>query len=250
VRYNYASQSKRLPTLWRQMKHTILSWLLTIVTVVVIVACNSGSSQHEQAADGLFLDYQATGDEALGEITVRLQFKLAGPDGKAVTLDTPATVSFDGRPLEEGKSKMNGAYYEAVFPVDAQDQLHVIDYRSPSGESYKDSFYFPFFRLAPGLPETISRANELEVNLSGLDSITIMHALLTDTSFYGRGIDRLDSVAGGKMSFSPSDLSNLRNGPVHLEFFRESERMLERNGFVHGRLYLSYNVSREVQLKD
>lgn len=224
-------------------------WAWLLLAAFILVSCNNGSPQQPDVQnDWLFLDYQVTGEDGVPEGVVRVQFHLAGPEGQALLLDTPAAVLFDGHPMAEGKSKMNGGYYEAAFLLDEADNVHFITYRDPSGNLYNDTFSFPHFRLAEELPATVDRAKGLQVDFSGLDSITVIHTLLTDTSFYGRGIDRLDSVVGGKLYFSEIELLALENGPIHLEFFREEEHYLQRNGRLHGRLYMAYNVSREFQL--
>jgi len=223
--------------------------IVVLLMAGIISSCNNGSPQGEEVQnDWLFLDYQVTGEDGVPEGVVRVQFHLAGPEGQALLLDTPAAVLFDGHPMAEGNSKMNGGYYEAAFLLDEADNVHFITYRDPSGHVYSDTFSFPHFRLAEELPATVDRTKGLQVGFSGLDSVTVIHSLLTDTSFYGQGIDRVDSVVGGKMHFSEIELLALKNGPIHLEFFREEEQYLQRKGRLHGRLYMAYNVSREFEL--
>jgi hypothetical protein len=225
--------------------------MLLLLAALLTVSCNSGSPQRadDTAGDFLYLDYQATGEDGVKEAIVRIQFHLAGPEGPALLLDTPATVLFDGLPMTEGKSKMNGGYYEAAFLLDETDNEHFISYRDLSGHIYNDTFHFPYFRLEKELPETINRSKGLHISFSQLDSGTAIHSMLTDTSFYGNGIDRIDSLVDEQLHFSDKQLLTLKNGPIHLEFFREEEHYLQRNGRLHGRLYLSYNVSREFELE-
>lgn len=225
--------------------------LCVLASVVLLVSCNSGAPQRERdelKTDGIFLDYQAIGDESLGQVTVRLQFRFGGPEGDAIMLDAPADVRFDGQPMDTGSSKMNGGYYEAVFPIGDEAELHRINYKDAFGRSYTDSFYFPFFFLNEEIPGKVSRSKELEIRLSGLSDGIPMHVMLTDTSFYGRGVDRIDSIANGKLVFFPQVLGTLSNGPIHIELYREDERILESHGRLRGRLYLSYNISREFEL--
>ncbi|MCG2617417.1 hypothetical protein LZZ85_24175 [Terrimonas sp. NA20] len=230
--------------------HKVCFPLILLLTAVLIASCNNGSPQRatDTAGDFLYLDYQATGEDGVKEAVVRIQFHLAGPEGPALLLDTPAMVLFDGLPMTEGKSKMNGGYYEAAFLLDEENNEHFITYRDQAGHIYNDTFSFPFFRVVKELPQAISRSKGLQINFSALDSGTEIHSMLTDTSFYGRGIDRVDSVTGNQIHFTETELLALDNGPIHLEFFREEEHYLQRNGRLHGRLYLSYNVSREFEL--
>ncbi|MET0465234.1 MAG: hypothetical protein ABW007_18885 [Chitinophagaceae bacterium] len=223
---------------------------LLLLAAIFIISCNNGSPQRtaETTGDFLYLDYQATGEDGVKEAVVRIQFHLAGPDGPSLLLDSPATVLFDGHPMTEGKSKMNGSYYEAAFLLDETNNQHFISYRDMAGHIYNDTFSFPYFRLAEELPAVINRSKGLQINFASLSDSTPIHTMLTDTSFYGRGIDRVDSVTANHLQFSDIELLALKNGPIHLEFFREEEHYLQRNGRLHGRLYLSYNVSREFEL--
>lgn len=226
--------------------------LICILIALLLAGCNDGSPQQENVqyqTDGLFLDYQAIGYEDRAEVVVRAQFRLGGPEGEVMWLKPPAAVYLDDQLMDTGSTKMTGGYYEAVFDTaEAAGKLHVIHYRDASGYSSRDSFYFPFFHLVEDVPETVNRSNGLEIRLKSRDSIAMVHTLLTDTSFYGRGLERFDTIRDGLLNFSPTDLRLIRNGPIHLEFYLEKERWLQGEIQVRGRLYLSYNISREFEL--
>ena len=144
---------------------------------------------------------------------------------------------------------MGGVYYEARYLAQGFEGLHQIEYKDGVGKVYVDTFSFPFFSLrSAGLPATVSRTKGLELEIDGLKEKDELHVMLTDTSFYGRGIDRLDTLKEGKMVFTQQDLDKLKNGPVHLEFYREKELGLNQTSRQGGRLYLSYNLSREFVL--
>lgn len=229
-----------------------VDFFLAGVAMVLLASCNAAVQQEEKykAEDMLYMDYQATGEEGRDEVTVRLQFRYGGPEGKSMLLDSAASVSFDGQQLKADSSKMGGTYYEVRYLAQGFEGLHQIEYKDGAGKVYVDTFSFPFFSLKAELPATISRTKELELALNGLKENDILHVMLTDTSFYGRGIDRIDTVKGGKLLFTQQEFSQLKNGPVHLEFYREEERGLDQTGRQGGRLYLSYNLSREFVLED
>jgi len=236
----------------RRFSFSLIDFFLAGVVVVLLAACNAAVRQEEKfktAADMLYMDYQATGEEGRDEVTVRLVFRYGGPEGRGMLLDTSASASFDGQLLIADSSKMGGAYYEGRYLAEGFEGLHQIEYRDGTGKVYVDTFSFPFFSLAAALPATVSRAKGLELEINGLKG-DWLHALLTDTSFYGRGIDRMDTLTDGKLAFTPQDLGRLKNGPVHLELYREKERGLDQTGRQGGRLYLSYNLSREFVLNE
>ncbi|MGN6291542.1 MAG: hypothetical protein ACTHMV_02270 [Chitinophagaceae bacterium] len=230
----------------------LLTFFLMGIAVASLVSCNAAEQQEKfkVSADMLYMDYQVTGEEDRGEVTVRLVFRYGGPEGRGMLLDTSASVSFDGQLLKADSSKMGGAYYEARYLAQGFEGLHEIEYKDGMGKVYVDTFSFPFFFLAAALPATVSRAKGLELEINGLKEKDELHVMLTDTSFYGRGIDKLDTLKEGKMMFTPEDLARLKNGPVHLEFYREKESGLNQTGRQGGRLYLSYNLSREFILAE
>jgi hypothetical protein len=227
-------------------------FFLAAAAIVLLASCNAAVQQEEKfkAADMLYMDYQATGEEGRDEVTVRIQFRFGGPEGKGILLDAAASVNFDGQRLTADSAKMGGTYYEARYLAQGFEGVHQIEYRDGGGKVYVDTFSFPFFSLRTELPATVSRVKGLELGINGLKEKDILHAMLTDTSFYGRGIDRMDTVREGKLLFTQQDLTRLKNGPVHLEFYREEERGLNQTGRQGGRLYLSYNLSREFVLVD
>jgi hypothetical protein len=247
-----------LPTLCPQTNSMIFSMrflgiMAGLSAGLLLAGCNAGTLQREKkepVSDGLFVDCQAIGYEERGDVTVRVQFRLGGPEGNPMMLEGPAEIYFDGKPMDTGSTKMTGSYYEAVFAAAETGKEHEIHYRDTKGMSFRDTFYFPFFHLSKELPETVSRENDLEISFSGFEKQGAVHAMLSDTSFSGRGIDRIDTVQNGLLKYSPQDLQTLKNGPVHIEFYRENEWVLRNKGFLRGRVYLSYNISREFELVD
>lgn len=224
-------------------------FFLCLLMGALMAGCQ-GSAKPEVRPDTIYLDYQAIGDEELGEIVVRLQFRSGGPEGEAILLGDSSRVLVDGKQLGADSSKMNGIYYEAGFPLQEFSGLHEIIFEHASGLQRRDSFYFPFFSLREELAASVSRAKDLELPLTQVEDNEALHIMLTDTSFYGRGVDRMDSIREAKVLLTRQDFSRLNNGPVHAVFYRELERALAGPGKWEGRLYLSYNISREFILTD
>ncbi|PZR25283.1 MAG: hypothetical protein DI535_18890 [Citrobacter freundii] len=222
---------------------------------LMMAGCNAGTLQKkkkEPVSDGLFVDCQAIGYEERPDVTVRVQFRMGGPEGDAVMLEEPAMIYFDGLPMDTGSTKMTGGYYEAVFEAAAEETRvgHEIHYKDASGQSFRDTFYFPFFRLAKELPESVNRDKDLEISFTGLGKQDEIHAMLSDTSYYGRGIDRIDTIENGLLKYTAADLKTLKDGPVHIEFYKEDEWWLRRQMVARGRVYLSYSISREFELRE
>ncbi len=105
------------------------------------------------------------------------------------------------------------------------------------------------FSLQDAIHAAISR-EDLVIKLEGLAREDYVKVLLTDTSFYSRGIDRVDTVWDGQITLTKRDLANLRNGPISLEIYREEEKELSETSDGAGRLFVSYGLRRVFELKD
>ena len=158
-------------------------------------------------------------------------------------------MEFDGKLLEVDSSRMNGAWYEISKPVKDFDGRHWITYTDINKKQYKEEFDFNFFSLRKEPPKEIKRG-DLIFELDGLEPKDYVRLLLTDTSFYSRGIDRLDTVRNGRVIITRQDLDNLKNGPVSLEFYCEDEKTLKHSTREGGRLSISYGLKRVFELKN
>ena len=226
--------------------------LIGVVILLVIMACNNnGKRPADKIADprSLYFDYKIWGDEESGIITLNLQYRLGGSEGIPVKLVPPGYVTLDGYRIEPDSSKMNGVYYEVNIPVQDFAGAHEIVYTNPEGRQYSESFEFPLISLTTEVPKAIFR-RELNFELEGLDTLDFVHIIVTDTSYYGRGIDRVDTVRNSLVTINQAALRSLRNGPVYLEFYKEEEWPLKQTLAPGGRFSLSYAVKRVFELKD
>ncbi|MFC0772332.1 hypothetical protein [Terrimonas alba] len=217
-----------------------------------IAACNNdGKMPVGRVANpkSLYFDYKIWGDEESGMITLNLQYRLGGIEGMPVSLVPPANVTLDGYRMEPDSSKMNGVYYEVNIPVQDFAGPHEIVCTDIEDRKYKERFEFPVISLKTELPKIITR-KDLNFELAGLDTLDFVRTIFTDTSFYGRGIDRVDTVRDGLVTISRAALKNLRNGPVYLEFYKEEGWPLKETKSAGGRFTLTYVVKRAFELKD
>lgn len=222
------------------------------VLLVIVGACDNNGKRHVDEIvnpDSLYFDYKIWGDEESGTITVNLQYRLGGSEGRPVKLEPPGHVAMDGYPIEPDSSKMNGVYYELNIPLQDFDGPHEIIYTDVKGREFKESFEFPLISLKTELPKSLVR-DDLNFELAGLDTLDFVRIIFTDTSFYGRGIDRVDTVRNGLIKISQAALNSLRSGPVYLEFYKEEEWPLKETLARGGRFTLSYAVKRVFELRD
>jgi hypothetical protein len=215
------------------------------------VACSNNQPGLKKKIDpeAIYFDYRVWGDEEEGDVTVRLQYFTGYGEGSTVLWESPAKVEFDGEFLQADSSRMNGYYYEVRIPVENFTGKHSIVFTDFNGSKHIEEFDFSLISLKKELPAVLRR-EELVFELAGLDSGEIVKVLISDTAFYSRGIDRMDTVRNGSIIITPRDLESLKNGPVYLEIYKDEEWPLKQPGKGGGRLFLSYGLKRAFQLSD
>ncbi|MGZ8553090.1 MAG: hypothetical protein ACXWV8_06770 [Chitinophagaceae bacterium] len=170
-------------------------------------------------------------------------------EGSTILWESPAKVEFDGEFLQVDSSRRNGYYYEARIPLENFAGKHSIAFTDLSGKQYIEEFGFSLISLRKELPAVLTR-DEFVLELAGLDSGGIVKVLISDTAFYSRGIDRIDTVRNDSIIITPRDLESLKNGPVYLEIYKDEEWPLKQPGTGGGKLFLSYGLKRAFELKD
>ena len=230
-----------------------LTVFILILTAFISSCTNndtvSQKSSKDVDAENIYFRYRVWGDEESGIVTAKLQYLLDGENGSSLALDKPSKVEFDGKPVEPDSSAFEGAYYEVIAAAEDFAGRHIIIFTDENGREYKEEFDYPIITLKTKLPETVRR-NDLLLEVAGLKENDHVRLLLTDTSFYGRGIEKMDTVRGGKISISKTELESLANGPIHLELFREVEREPEESTDAGGHLSVSYGLKREFLLEN
>jgi hypothetical protein len=195
----------------------------------------------------IFLDYKFWGEEGSDLVTGMLQFRYGNAYGRTIRLDDPAQVKLDGEIIQVDSTKMTGAFYEVRMPEPAFMGRHRLSFTDFEGREYNLEFEFQPMKLLHAPGGTIGRSG-FTLQLQGLDPVDQVRVLLTDTSFYGDGINRLDTVRNGRLELRSADLAQLASGPIHLELFREGETRIADAPPGGGRLSISYRLSREYQL--
>ncbi|MGZ5220882.1 MAG: hypothetical protein ACXWC7_12415 [Chitinophagaceae bacterium] len=217
----------------------------------LVVACSNNESGIKKKVDpeAIYFDYRVWGDEEENDITVRLQYFMGYGEGSTILWESPAKVEFDGEFLQVDSSRRNGYYYEARIPLENFAGKHSIVFTDLSGKKYIEEFGFSLISLRKELPAVLTR-DEFVLELAGLDSGGIVKVLISDTAFYSRGIDRIDTVRNDSIIITPRDLESLKNGPVYLEIYKDEEWPLKQPGTGGGKLFLSYGLRRAFELKD
>lgn len=230
----------------RKHNHHIISILIFLG---LFAGCDTVDKRPERKAEpGLtYFDYRIRGDEERNVVTITLRFRDYDAEGDPFSLIAPAKIEFDGYELEADSSIMNGVYYETSTTVPEFVGDHSIVFTDSEGRTYTEEFSFVQPVLLKELPPKVAR-QDLVLELGGVDSTQLIQVLMNDTSFYGRGIERFDSVRDGRVVISETELSNLKDGPVFLEIYRENTIPLREATPAGGRLTISYNLKRSFEL--
>lgn len=230
-------------------EYSRLNLFFIVIILAQVVGCTSEDGRPGKGEDpGIFyFDYRVWGDEERNIVTVTLQYRKGDAEGDPVSLVPPARVELDGNELLPDSSVMNGVYYEISTTVPDFEGDHRIVYTDKDGKTYTEEFNFTPMMFRTELPATLSR-KDLVLELGGIDTSEFIHVIMTDTSFYGRGIDRVDTVRDGRVVIGSDELGNLKDGPVFLEFYREENWPLKETTGSGGRLNISYNLKRSFEL--
>ncbi len=234
----------------RVARHILLLCILSIT----VVSCRSRDQQHiadlaEVNPGSVYLDYSLEGSEEGAEATLVMQFRMQGPNGPALKITAPAKLTFDGKAVPMDSAAVVGPWYEARIPLAEFASAHVVEFTGTDQQRYVDTIYIRAFTLA-GFPDTISRADtDVSVEVKGVGQSALMQVVITDTSSFSEGIDRMDSVRNGRLILPPEYFATLANGPVLLELFSEQVEKLKKAPPRGGRLRVSYNVKRSFELR-
>jgi hypothetical protein len=226
-------------------------YLSVLFLAFVFFSCTNSEigNSKDVSPESIYCHYRVWGDEDNGIVTVKLQFRFGGPNGTSLLLDDPSKAELDGVELRADSSQFQGAYYEMIKPVDEFAGKHTIVFTDLNEKKYKEEFDYPIVSFVTQLPDTVRR-NDIVLDITGLKSNDQVRLLLNDTSFYGRGIEKIDTIKNGRIKISKIELENLKNGPIHLELFREVERELADATKEGGSISISYGLKREFILED
>jgi hypothetical protein len=220
------------------------------LTFFTLAGCGDRKDSPEVKEDkSNYFNFSLRGDEESGSISARLQYKVGGAEGRAILLPVNFSVLVDGTELILDSSKMNGPWYERIFDTAGFRGPHKLQFKTPSGTVDSEEFEVRLFSLRTKL-ETQIPAKDLVLQVAGLKDPDTLRVLLTDTGFYSRGIDRIDTVRNGQLLIRKADLEGIKPGPVVLELLKEEEMQLDSIGTGRGDLLISYGLRRLFELKD
>jgi hypothetical protein len=223
---------------------------LTFISLFFLFSCTSNeiSNSKDVNPDAVFFDYKVWADESREDVTVNLQYRMGGKNGTTLVLDEPSKVLFDGEQLQPDSAKVTGAYYEIQRPFSSFAGTHTITFTDLNKKEYNEEFEFVPFTVDS--ISSVMHRGDLVFTFKGLDPVDYLNVILTDTSFESADINDMDSIKDGKLIISKNRLSALVNGPINLQFYKEIVKPLKNSTKEGGKLFISYGLKREFELKD
>lgn len=227
-----------------------LTSILISTSILLLSSCTSNEigNSEDVNPDAVFFDYEIWAEEGRDNVTVKLQYRMGGPNGTTLVLNDPSKVELDGEEIKLDSAKFSGAYYEVEKPLASFTGNHSIVFTDLNNKDYTEEFEFAPFFISPDVPAVLRRS-DLVFNLKGLEPVEYIRVILTDTSFTSRDINDIDTVKNGKLIISAERLSALKNGPIDLEFNKEFERLVRNGTKEGGMLSITYRLKREFELK-
>ena len=225
--------------------------IIFFIAAFIIISCKSKKpgNSNEVDPEAIYFDYKITAEEGNDKLTVMLQYKDGDKEGDAFAIDEPGKVLLDGEPVLKDSTIRTGPFYEVYKPIATFAGKHNIVLIDVNKKEYNEEFNFQPFSLLTAIADTLRRS-ELLFEFNGLDTEDYIRVLLTDTSFANDGINRVDTVRDGRITITETDLKNLNNGPVQLEFIREYERPVRSGTEAGGKLSINYSLKKEFILGD
>jgi hypothetical protein len=224
---------------------------LFFLSVLIIVSCNTREEESVKfiSNDAVYFDYQVWGDDEKGSITVMLQYREEDADGRPISLKLPSKAELDGKLLDTGSTKSSGPFFEYTTTVDSFAGKHAIIFTDKTGKQYEEKFEFKPFHLVSGWQD-IRHREDIELEFEGLNKEDYIRVIALDTAFRSRGINETDTVRGGKLAITKTQLKTLVNGPIRLEFYKEEEKPVKDATSAGGYLLITYALKRDFQLVD
>jgi len=222
-----------------------------IFILFVLTACidNPFKRKKHINPDYVFFDYKIRGEENQENVTVYIQYRNVGPNGRGLVLEDPAEVRLDGELIHPDSTKLTGAYYEIQKPLESFAGPHTIVLTDQNKKQYKEEFQYHPFMLVTSLGSAIHRES-LVLNFEGLSPVDYIDLTATDTSFTSRDINEIDTVKNGRLELSKDKLKNLVNGPITLLISKETEGGVQNGTKAGGTILISYGLQREFELTD
>lgn len=159
-----------------------------LLAITALFACNSNEigESKDVSQDKIYMDYDISYTEGYDEVTIRLQYRFAGPAGTTLVLNSPSQVKLDGVVVKADSSKFGGAYYELTKNYKSFLGRHSIEFTDISNKRFENSFEFTPVSVTQLQPANPAKDFVVSYNTTPLnaDDYIGLSSVDTDSSFY------------------------------------------------------------------
>jgi hypothetical protein len=223
---------------------------IIVLSSISLVACINNETPRKKSATSseIYFDYKIRGQENDSNVSVYLLYRIGGPNGKAIPLSSSANVQLDGETIAVDSARLAGAFYDAEKAAKSFEGKHTITFTDFDSKEHSVEFIYKPFRLKTKIPSVLNRG-DLVFDFSGLANEDHIRVILADTSFRSRDIHEVDTIENNRLVIPADKLRYLANGPITLILSKEIERSINNGTGQRGRLFISYGMQREFELK-
>ncbi len=235
-----------------------LLWLVVLCSYIHITGCNNSSSDEEKTYAGkptlqqLYWHTQVVNDAASNEVSVLVQFYENDASKKTVALPEGVTVLLDGQAIQADSSKQGGVFYEITKPLTGFTGTHELVIKA-GDNTYTENFYFPDLPVVvlSGQPtEILYHRNNFTIDITPVSKMNNVRVVITDTAFPGKGFEMQVSPATAAITLQPSEIADIKNGPLVIEINGESGNPLTGKYPGEGKIDITAVIRNEATLKD
>jgi hypothetical protein len=220
------------------------------LSLFCFVACTSNETPQKKnvSLSSIFFDYKIRAQENDSNVSVYLLYRINGPGGNTIKLSDPANVQLDGDTIAVDSAKLTGAFYDVEEPAKSFEGRHTIVFTDFDSKQHSVEFVYKPFTLKTKIPAIIKRS-DLTLDFAGLANEDYVRVILADTSFMSPDLHEIDTIMNNRLVIPENKLKNLVNGPVVLLLSKEIERPIQSDARTHGRIFISYGMQREFELR-
>lgn len=234
------------------IKPSLYSAGLKILILILLTGLSSCLNKDKKVAapapEEFYTDYQVIAEDGDDKLLIKARF-LDEEQGEVFALPEGVTLLLDGEQILADSTPSSGSFYETFRTIGEFEGDHKLILLQGEDTLQQTVFRFRLFQPVSVLPDTLKRA-DYSFSFEGLENEDYVRLMATDSSFYGRGINRLDTVLDGQVKLYRSDLFDLVSGPVQLMLIREWEQPVDPENLQRGKLTVNYMLQKEVFLED
>jgi hypothetical protein len=218
------------------------SQILFLTIIIFIAACTNteigNSKDIEPNAIAQVIDVEYKESETPKS---RIRFRVSGDNGTTLVLNQPASVSFNNKLLQVDSSGYYGAYYAAP---QVENGNNTFVYTAKDGKKFSNSFQYNGFGLAKPFANVISKSNDLQVTIIGLNNNDKVNIAIADTANATQNIDEEVALQNGIATIKANQLSALKSGPVKINIHYKASHSLKEGTDEGGKINYNFELKQ------